>query len=91
MGEINKYIKYISEEDKDEKLSPEEYINMIKTNLKDLINRHKPIEILNNDTTTTTTTTTTTATTTTTRCENFEQKDNSIAINVLFVFTTVKK
>ena len=43
LGEVNKYIKYISEEDKDEKLSPEEYINMIKTNLKDLINRHKPI------------------------------------------------
>ena len=51
-GEVNNYIKYISEGDKDEKLSPGEYLNMIRTDLRDLINRHKPIEISNNDTTT---------------------------------------
>ena len=38
------------EGDKDEKLSPGEYLNMIKPDLRGLINRHKPIEILNNDT-----------------------------------------
>ena len=48
-GEVNNYIKYISEGDKDEKLSPREYLNMIKPDLKDLINRHKPIERLNNN------------------------------------------
>ena len=40
-GEVNNYIKYISEEDKDEKLSPREYLNMIKLDLRELINRHK--------------------------------------------------
>ena len=34
---------------KDEKLSPEEYLNMIRPDLRDLINRHKPIEELNNN------------------------------------------
>ena len=29
-GEVNNYIKYKSEGDKDEKLSPEEYLNMIR-------------------------------------------------------------
>ena len=48
-GEVNNYIKYISEGNKDEKLSPGEYLNMIKPDLRDLINRHKPIEILNNN------------------------------------------
>ena len=48
-GEVNNYIKYISEGDKDEKLSPGEYLNMIKPDLRDLINRHKPIERLNNN------------------------------------------
>ena len=38
------------EGDKDEKLSPGEYLNMIRPDLRGLINRHKPIEILNNDT-----------------------------------------
>ena len=28
MGEVNNYIKYISEGDKDEKLSPGEYLNL---------------------------------------------------------------
>ena len=50
-GEVNNYIKYISEGDKDEKLSPREYLNMIRPDLRDLINRHKPIERLNNNTT----------------------------------------
>ena len=48
-GEVNNYIKYRSEGDKDEKLSPEEYLNMIRPDLRDLINRHKPIEELNNN------------------------------------------
>ena len=43
------YIKYISEGDKDEKLSPGGYLNMIRPDLRDLINRHKPIEILDNN------------------------------------------
>ena len=47
--EVNNYIKYISEEDKDEKLSPREYLNMIRQYLRDLINKHKPIERLNNN------------------------------------------
>ena len=50
MGEVNNYVKYIIEGNKDEKLSPGEYLNMIRPDLRDLINRHKPIEILNNDT-----------------------------------------
>ena len=48
-GEINNYIKYICEGDKNEKLSPGEYLNMIKPDLRDLLNRHKPIETLNNN------------------------------------------
>ena len=48
-GEVNNYIKYISKGDKDEKLSPGEYLNMIKPDLRDLINRHKPTERLNNN------------------------------------------
>ena len=48
-GEVNNYIKYRSEGDKDEKLSPEEYLNMIRPDLRDLINKHKPIEELNNN------------------------------------------
>ena len=49
MGEVNNYIKYRSKGDKDEKLSPEEHLNMIRPDLKDLINKHKPIEELNNN------------------------------------------
>ena len=45
----NNYIKYISEGDKDEKLSLREYLNMTKPDLRDLINRHKLIDRLNND------------------------------------------
>ena len=47
-GEVNNYIKYRSEGNKDEKLSPRECLNMIRPDLRDLINRHKPIERLNN-------------------------------------------
>ena len=36
-GEVNNYIKYISERDKDEKLSPREYLNMFRQDLRDLI------------------------------------------------------
>ena len=38
MGEVNNYIKYRSEGDKDEKLSPEEYLNVIRLDLR-LTNR----------------------------------------------------
>ena len=48
-GEVNNYIKYRTEGDKDEKLSPEEYLNMIRPYIKDLINKHKPVEELNNN------------------------------------------
>ena len=48
-GEVNNYTRYISEGDKDEKLSPGEYLKMIRPDLKDLINRRKPIERLNNN------------------------------------------
>ena len=48
-GEVNNYIKFISEGDKDEKLSLREYLNMIKPYLRDLISRHKLIERLNNN------------------------------------------
>ena len=48
-GKVNNYIKYRSEGVKDEKLSPEEYLNMIRPDLRDLINKHKPIEELNNN------------------------------------------
>ena len=50
-GEVNNYVKYMSEGDKDEKLWPEEYLNMIKPDLRDLINRHKPVQELNNNNT----------------------------------------
>ena len=44
---VNNYLTYRSEGDKDEKLSPEEYLNLIRLDLRDLINRHKPTEELN--------------------------------------------
>ena len=50
-GEVNNYMKYTSEGDKDEKLSPREYLNMIIPDLRNSINRHKPIERLNNNNT----------------------------------------
>ena len=48
-GEVNNYIKYTSEGEKDEKLLPREYLNIIRPDLRDLINRHKPIERFNNN------------------------------------------
>ena len=39
-GEVHNFIKYISEGDKDEKLSPEENLNMIRSDLRDI----KPID-----------------------------------------------
>ena len=45
----NNYIKYRSNRDKHENLSPEEYLNMIRPYLRDLINKHKQIEELNNN------------------------------------------
>ena len=49
VGELNNYIKYMSKADKDEKLSPEEYLNMIRPYLRDLINKYKSVEELNNN------------------------------------------
>ena len=40
-GEVNNYIKNISKGDKNEKLSLRLYLNMIRPDLRDLINRHK--------------------------------------------------
>ena len=48
-GKVNNYIKCISEGDKDEKLLPREYLNMIRQDLRDLINKHKQIKRLNNN------------------------------------------
>ena len=39
----------MSEGDKDENLSPNEYLNVIRRDLRDLINKHKPVEQLNNN------------------------------------------
>ena len=41
----------MSEGDKDEQLSPNECLNMIRPYLRDLINKHKPIKRLNNNNT----------------------------------------
>ena len=49
VGELNNYIKYMSKGDKDEKLSPEEYLKMIRPYLRDLINKYKSVEELNNN------------------------------------------
>ena len=49
-AEVNNYKKYISEGVYPlEKLSPREYLNIIGKDLRDLINKHKPIERLNNN------------------------------------------
>ena len=48
--EVNNYIKYMSEGHEDEKSSHKEYLNIIRPYLRDLINTHKPIERLNNNT-----------------------------------------
>ena len=48
-GRRNNYIEYKSKGDRYENLSPEEYLKMIRPYLRNLINDHKPIEKLNND------------------------------------------
>ena len=47
-GRNNNHVEYTSKGDKYENLSPEEYLNMIRPYLRDLINDHKPLEELNN-------------------------------------------
>ena len=44
----NSYIEYTSKGDRYENLSPEEYLKMIRTYLRDLINNHKLTVALNN-------------------------------------------
>ena len=48
-GINNNYIKYVSKGDRCENLSPEEYLNMIRPYLRDLINDHKPTTESNNE------------------------------------------
>ena len=48
-GIDNNYREYVSKGDRYENLSPEEYINMIRPYLRDLINEHKPIVASNNN------------------------------------------
>ena len=48
-GRNNNYIEYTSKGDRYENLSPEEYLDMIRSYLRDLINDHKPTEELNNN------------------------------------------
>ena len=42
-------LEYTSKGDRYENLSPEEYLDMIRSYLRDLINDHKPTEELNNN------------------------------------------
>ena len=48
-GRRNNYIEYKSKGDRYENLSPEEYLNMIRPYLRDLINEHIPTMELNNN------------------------------------------
>ena len=48
-GRNNNYIEYVSKGDRNEHLSPEEYLNMIRPYLRDLINEHIPTMKLNNN------------------------------------------
>ena len=48
-GRINDYIEYMSRDDRYENLSPEEYLDMIRPYLRDLINYHKPKTRLSNE------------------------------------------
>ena len=48
-GKRNNYIEYKSKGDRYENLSPKEYRNMIRPYLRDLINEHKPIDELNDE------------------------------------------
>ena len=57
-GRNDNYIEYTSNADRYENLSPKEYLNVIRSYLRNLINDHKPIMESNNNTTTTTNTNT---------------------------------
>ena len=48
-GRRNNYIEYISKRERYENLSPKEYLNMIRPYLRALINEHKPIDELNDE------------------------------------------
>ena len=48
-GRNNNHVEYTSKGDKYENLSPEEYLNMIRPYLRDLINDHKPTTESNNE------------------------------------------
>ena len=45
----NNYIEYMSKGDRYENLLPKEYLNLIRSYLRDLINKHKPTVKLNDD------------------------------------------
>ena len=45
----NNYIDYVSKGDRYENISPQEYLNMIRPYLRDLINEHRPTMELNNN------------------------------------------
>ena len=48
-NENNNYMEYTSRGDRYENLSPEKYLDIIRSYLTDLINDHKPTAELNND------------------------------------------
>ena len=48
-GRNNNYIEYTSKGDRYENLSPKEYLNMVRSYLRDLINDHKRTMELNNN------------------------------------------
>ena len=48
-GRNNNYIEYMSKGDRYENLLPKEYLNLIRSYLRDLINKHKPTVKLNDD------------------------------------------
>ena len=48
-GKNNNYIEYSSRGDRYKNLSPEEYLDLIRPYLRDLMNNHKPTEKINNN------------------------------------------
>ena len=48
-GRNNNYIEYSSRGDRYKNLSPEEYLDLIRPYLRDLMNNHKPTEKINNN------------------------------------------
>ena len=76
-GAVNNCIKYMSEGGKDEKLLPNEYLNMIRPYLRDLINKHKPIERLNNNADTNNT-------------DNNNTDNNNILIMIIIIILSVE-